>query len=346
MQKQKITVTLAFLSFLLSGLFLSAGEPVRAKWNMRDHIPCSEVSVFVHRGAGDLAPENALPSLFFTWNLEGCAGAPEVDIRTTKDGVLAMFHDNNFERILPDAPQEVREKRLEDLTWEEARQLDIGAFRGEEFKGQKIVSLAEICRALREDPNRKVEIDVKNVDFGQLARETEGLHPQIVLATGQYRDLVKWKEVAPDSEGFFWMGLGAGEDVVGPIIEQLKKDNFACVDRIQIHVHFNDDGSTRPSESFLAETADYIHEHYPNIEVQLMRQNSRFLPISKDAPYRPRVKGRKPVPAAGAVSAYRDSTRIQKRRASEKRKSRRAFYSTHLLFCTMRAETTIPDPIP
>ena len=271
MLRQKITVTpLVFALFLLTAFPLFADEPVKANWNMRDHIPCSDVSVFVHRGAGDLAPENAFPSLVFTWNLKGCAGTPEVDIRTTKDGVLAMFHDGNFKRILPNAPQEIQEKRLEDLTWEEAQELDIGAFRGEEFKGQKIVSLDEICQALREDPNRKVLIDVKSVDFAQLAKETEGLHSQVILATGQYKDVVKWKEVAPDSEDLFWMGLGAGEDVVGPIIEQLKKDHFACVDRMQIHVHFNDDGSTRPSEPFLIETLNYIHENYPNIEVQLM----------------------------------------------------------------------------
>ncbi len=222
----------AFLAVLLLGFtFLNAGEPVKAKWNMRDHIACADVSVFVHRGAGDLAPENALPSLLFTWGLKGCYGTPEVDIRTTKDGILAMFHDGNFRRILPNAPEEIRNKRLEDLTWEEARQLDIGVFRGNEFKGQKIVSLAEICQALRDNPHRKVLIDVKNV---------------------------------------VWMGLGAGEEVVGPIIEQLKKDKFANVNRIQIHVPFNEDGTTRPSEEFLAETLDYIHENYPDIEVQLM----------------------------------------------------------------------------
>lgn len=257
------------LLFAVSTLFADENK-IKAQWNLTDHIPCSEVSVFVHRGAGDLAPENALPSLIFTWNLQGCAGTPEVDIRTTKDGVLAMFHDNDFRRILPDAPDELRKKGIADLTWEEVQQLDIGAFRGEEFKGQRVVSLPEICDALRDDPHRKILIDVKNVNFEQLARETEGLHSQIILATGDYQNLIAWKKAAPDSEGFFWMGLGAGEEKVGPIIEQLKKDKFACVDRMQIHVHFNEDGTTRPSEKFLAETTDYIHTNYPHIEVQLM----------------------------------------------------------------------------
>ena len=262
-----------FALALAAAAALGADETIKAKWNMRDHIDRADVSVFVHRGAGDLAPENALPSLVFTWGLQGCNGVPEVDIRTTKDGVLAMFHDGNFRRILPDAPEEIRNKRLEDLTWDEAQKLDIGAFRGEEFRGQKIASLPEICRALRDDPHRKVLIDVKSVDFGQLARQTEGLHDRVILATGRYQDVVDWKKAAPGSEGLFWMGLGAGEEVVGPIIEQLKKDKFVGVDRMQIHVHFNEDGTTRPSEKFLVETLDYVHENYPAIEVQLMPWN-------------------------------------------------------------------------
>ncbi len=263
-------LSFCFFVILLAAAFVHADEKIKAKWNMRDHIDRADVSVFVHRGAGDLAPENALPSLVFTWGLQGSDGVPEVDIRTTKDGVLAMFHDGNFRRILPDAPEELRNKRLEDLTWDEARKLDIGAFRGDKFKGQKIVSLAEVCEALRDDPRRKVLIDVKSVDFDQLARETEGLRDRVILATGRYQDVVAWKKVAPDSETLFWMGLGAGEETVGPIVEQLKKDQFAGVDRMQIHVHFNEDGSTRPSEKFLAETLDYIHENYPAVEVQLM----------------------------------------------------------------------------
>ncbi|MGI5831043.1 MAG: glycerophosphodiester phosphodiesterase [Thermoguttaceae bacterium] len=264
-------IVIAFLALLLLAVTsLPANEGIRVRWNIRDHVDCADVSVCVHRGAGDLAPENALPSLLFTWELQGCNGIPEVDIRTTKDGILAMFHDGDFRRILPDAPEEMRAKRIEDLTWKEVQQIDVGAFRGEEFKGQRVVSLGEICQALRNDPKRKVLIDVKNVNFEQLARETDGLHSQVILATGRYQDLVNWKRVAPDSETLFWMGLGAGEEKVGPIIEQLKKDEFAHVDRMQIHVHFNDDGVTRPSEKFLAETLDYIHANYPNIEVQLM----------------------------------------------------------------------------
>lgn len=118
-----------------------AAEPV---WNVRN-IPLERVSVVAHRGAGFLAPENTMEALELSWSM-GCI--PELDVRTTKDGHVMMFHDGNFTRILPNAPEAMKKKRLEDLTYVEAKELDIGAFRGAQFAGQRIVSLAEIVAAL------------------------------------------------------------------------------------------------------------------------------------------------------------------------------------------------------
>jgi len=70
-------------------------------------------------------------------------------VRTTKDGHLMMFHDKNFARILPNASKAMKQKRLEDLTYDEAKRVDVGAFRGPQFVGQRMVSLAEICAALK-----------------------------------------------------------------------------------------------------------------------------------------------------------------------------------------------------
>jgi hypothetical protein len=147
----------------------SAAEPV---WNIRD-MPLERVSVVAHRGAGFLAPENTMGALELSWSM-GCI--PELDVRTTKDGHVMMFHDKDFSRIMPNAPEAMKKQRLEDLTFEEAKQLDIGAFRGPQFAGQRIVSLAEICAALKQDSKRSVYLDVKDVDLAKMARETEGGH--------------------------------------------------------------------------------------------------------------------------------------------------------------------------
>ena len=254
-----------FCAAFFNALFIAANPPFDVR-----NTPLERVNVTAHRGAGFLAPENTLSALELTWSM---GGVPETDIRTPHDGVLVMFHDNNFSRILPHAQEEMKKKGIADLTWTEVEQLDIGAFRGEQFKGQKVISLAELVEALKKDCARKVYIDVKNVNLEQLARETAAVEPQIILTTCKQKDLIRWKQIAPAAEAFLWMGLGDGDEKLAPKIEALKANKFEALDRIQIHVVFGKDGSTTPSEKFLKETADYIHTNYPNIELQFMPWN-------------------------------------------------------------------------
>lgn len=254
---------LALLSTL--SICVAATSAADVQWNIRN-VPRESVTVIAHRGAGDLAPENTMSALQLTWSM---GGIPEVDIRTTRDGVLVMFHDNNLARIVPHASDELKKRRLEDLTFEEARQLDIGAYLGDKFAGQKIVSLAEICDALREDRWRRVYIDVKNVDFQTLAQQTRGLHEQIVLATGRDDEVRRWKKIAPLSGTLLWMGLGRATDAdIERRFEALRATNFEGVTHLQIHVRFNDDGTIMPSEQCLTAAGNELRRH--RIEFQTM----------------------------------------------------------------------------
>ncbi len=246
---------------------VSAAEPA---WNIRN-IPLERVSVVAHRGAGFLAPENTMDALELSWSM-GCI--PELDVRTTKDGHLMMFHDKDFRRILPNAPEAAKKRRLEDLTYDEAKQLDIGAFRGPQFAGQRIVSLAEIVTALKKDAKRSAYLDVKNVDFAQMARETEGVHDQIVLATGSEADLPRWKAVAPRSDTFLWIGTwGDTNDAnVEQRFAKLRASGFAHIDRMQVHCHFNtNNGVMVPSDDFIRRAGVEVRKH--GIEFQTMPWN-------------------------------------------------------------------------
>ncbi|NLX20220.1 MAG: hypothetical protein GXY55_00920 [Phycisphaerae bacterium] len=246
---------------------VAAAEPV---WNIRD-MPIERVSVVAHRGAGFLAPENSMEALELSWSM-GCI--PEVDVRTTKDGHVVMFHDNDFSRILPNAPAEMKKKRLEDLTYDEAKQLDIGAFRGPESAGQRIVSLAEIVAALKKDSKRQVYLDVKNVDFAIMAKETEGVHGQVVLATGSEADLPRWKAVAPRSDTLLWVGTWGDTDdtKVEKRFAGLRQSHFAHIDHLQVHCHFNTQtGGMVPSDDFIRRAGIELRRH--RIEFQTMPWN-------------------------------------------------------------------------
>ncbi len=242
-------------------------EPV---WNVRS-IPLQRVSVVAHRGAGFLAPENTMEALELSWSM-GCI--PELDVRTTKDGHVMMFHDKDFTRIMPNAPVAMKKKRLEDLTYEEAKQLDIGSFRGPQFAGQRVVSLAEIVAALKKDRKRSAYLDVKNVDFAQMAKETAEVHDQVVLATGSEADCARWKAVAPRSDTFLWVGTwGDTNDVnVEKRFAKLREIGFAHINRLQVHCHFNTNtGAMIPSDQFIRRAATEVRKH--GIEFQTMPWN-------------------------------------------------------------------------
>ena len=221
-----------------------------------------------HRGAGDLAPENTMEALELSWSM-GCI--PELDVRTTKDGHLMMFHDKNFARIMPNASKEMKKKRLEDLNYDEAKQLDVGAFRGPQFAGQRIVSLAEIIAALKKDSKRSAYIDVKNVDLAKMAKETEDVHEQIVLATGSEADCARWKAVAPRSDTFLWIGTwGDTNDAkVEQRFAKLRETGFTNINRLQVHCHFNTNNSIMiPSDEFIRRAGVEVRGH--GIEFQTM----------------------------------------------------------------------------
>lgn len=252
-----------------------------ARWTLRN-LPREKATVVAHRGAGDLAPENCMSSLEMTWEM---GGTPEVDVRSTKDGRILMFHDGNFARVCPNAPAELKAKGVEDLTFEEARALDIGSFRGEQFKGEKIISIEEIVDALKQNNRRRVVIDVKNVDFEQLAKAVYDVRFQVTLTSGNEAHLERWAEVCPNADATLWMGLGRMKDAdVEARFEKLRASNFKGINRLQIHVTKDADGNPQPSLACLRKVADELRAR--GIEFQTMAWRTKTCPdLATDIPF-------------------------------------------------------------
>jgi glycerophosphoryl diester phosphodiesterase len=243
------------LAALLALAAADDGE-LRSAWNLRDHIPLDEVVVQSHRGAGALSPENSLEAFEIAWKL---GTIPEADLRASRDGVIVAFHDENFERILPNAPLEIRKRGVADLTWEELKRLDIGAWKGPGFAGQRIARMADVYDILRRHPERKFYIDIKNVHLEQLARESKDIHKQLILASTKYHIIRQWKRLAPDSATLHWMG--GTEEQLAKRLDDLRKTNFADITQLQIHVRTGDDGTLTPSPQFLLQTGEELRRH-------------------------------------------------------------------------------------
>jgi glycerophosphoryl diester phosphodiesterase len=246
----------SLLIFFFGLTVIFATEPQGQNWNVRNHIPLDKFMIQSHRGAGNLAPENSLEAFEIAWNW---TTIPEADLRLTKDRVIVAFHDNNFKRILPNAPEEMKNKGVADLTLLEVKNLDIGAWKGEQFSGQHIATLREVCEVLKKYPKRKIYIDIKKIDFEQLARETEHVHPQLILASTNYEEIKLWKKLAPKSFTLHWMS--GTEENLTERLDQLEKVRFEAVDQLQIHVNIDKEGQFSPSDHFIRNTGERLRKY-------------------------------------------------------------------------------------
>jgi glycerophosphoryl diester phosphodiesterase len=115
-------------------------------------IPSRSVAVEIigHRGASHDAPENTLASIHLAWKQN--ADASETDVHLTKDGQIVVIHDFNTRRLGG------RNRKVADQTLAELKQLDIGRWKGEQWAGERIPTLAEYLAAIPEGKRLFIEI--------------------------------------------------------------------------------------------------------------------------------------------------------------------------------------------
>lgn len=111
----------------------------------------AEPLIVAHRGASKEAPENTIPAFKLAW--EQGADAIEGDFYLTSDGHIVCLHDKDTERTAG-KKMDVKKSTLAEL-----RKLDVGAYRGEKFKGTVIPTIAEVFATV--PASKKIYIEVK-----------------------------------------------------------------------------------------------------------------------------------------------------------------------------------------
>jgi glycerophosphoryl diester phosphodiesterase len=212
-----------------------AGQPAAAAagpWTIRGHLPPEQFVIQSHRGAGDLSEENTLEAFELGWKL---GTYPESDLRTTKDGVIVTFHDENFARVVRGADEALKKKGVADLTFDELLKLDVGGYKGEQFKGRRVTRVSQAFERMTGKPERHLYMDIKNVDLEQLAKEVRAakVERQVILASTKYDIIRKWKALVPESGTLHWMG--GTEEALRKRIDALKKTGFADITQLQVH---------------------------------------------------------------------------------------------------------------
>ncbi len=128
------------LAWLTLPLFLMAPLAVWAALSrhLADRPP---VRVTAHRGHALAAPENTLSA--FRKAIASGADYAEMDVQQTADGVVVLLHDRDLKRVAGVS------RRLDELTYDEVRELDVGSWFAPAFSGERVPTLAEaidLCR--------------------------------------------------------------------------------------------------------------------------------------------------------------------------------------------------------
>jgi glycerophosphoryl diester phosphodiesterase len=190
-----------------------------------------------HRGAGIGRPENTLESFQWSWNL---GVTPEADLRTTRDGVIVCYHDADLRRVVSNAGQSAKTARIEDLLLKEVQNLEVGSFRGRQFNGQRVPTLANVLTEMRGRPNRLLYLDIKTAELRQLVNliREHGVERQVIFTTTHHHLIEDWKKRAPESLTLLWNG--GSEPALVKKLASVRKTGFAGVTHLQIHVRIGD----------------------------------------------------------------------------------------------------------
>jgi glycerophosphoryl diester phosphodiesterase len=141
------------LAWLSLPLFLLAPLAIwtNVSRSLADRPP---VQITAHRGHKGAAPENTLSAM--SKAIESRADYAEMDVQLTADGKVVLLHDRDFKRVAGDS------RRLEDMSYDEVRKLDVGSWFDPAFASERVPTLAEVIDLCR----GKIRLNIELKLFG------------------------------------------------------------------------------------------------------------------------------------------------------------------------------------
>lgn len=158
------------------------------------------MKIFAHRGASGLAPENTMPAFIKAHEL-GADGI-ELDVQSTKDGVIVVIHDERIDRT-SDGVGFVMAHDFATL-----QQHDFGGWFGDEFCGTAIPTLQEVLDWIK-PTGMILNIELKAVpmyDRADLCEKTwdmvcrAGLCDRVIISSFDHEALQEMRAMAPEAK--------------------------------------------------------------------------------------------------------------------------------------------------
>ncbi len=191
------------------------------------------MEIVAHRGASHDAPENTLVAFRLGWEQQ--ADATELDIHLTQDGQIVVLHDANTKRTAG------VDKPVAAQTLAEVRALDAGSWKGPQWKGEKIPTLAEALATIPEDKRMFIEIKCGPEVLPELERvlqSSDTKSEQLVLVGFNYATMRQAKERFSHLPVLWIVGYNKTSDQSPAIEELIEKAKAGGLDGLDLDFHF------------------------------------------------------------------------------------------------------------
>lgn len=202
MEKRKNSFWKKCVFAVLPALFLAGTVPA-AKAELSGK---ADFQIIAHRAGAALGPENTLAAL--EHSIAAGAEMAEIDVRLTRDEVLAAVHDENLSRTTG------IDKGISETLWTELEAVEAGAWFSPQFAGEPVPTLSDFLTAakgrirlmveIKSAPNAKAAA-VQALEAIRAADMTSGC----ILGCGDAEVLRLSKALAPELETVY---IGAVED--------------------------------------------------------------------------------------------------------------------------------------
>lgn len=146
-----------------------------------DKPPYKPFKIVAHRGSGSRFPENTVSAIREAIKLG--VDFVEIDVRRTRDGKLALWHDDTMEKLTGN-----KEKCLEDENYDAVSKIDVGL-------GEHIPLLERALDAVKDRVG--LVVDIKRAGYEEeIYREISerGMVEQTIF-TGENESLIRLKEM-------------------------------------------------------------------------------------------------------------------------------------------------------
>lgn len=153
------------------------------------------IAVTAHRGSSLKAPENTMSAL--RQAVADGADYAEIDVQTTADGLVVLMHDADLMRVAS------VNRKIQDIRYEELREIDIGSWFGPDFSSERVATLAQAIAFAQGRIRLNIELKYSRPDpelaqkVGHIVRRN-AFSEACIISSLDYHELGKVKLSFPE----------------------------------------------------------------------------------------------------------------------------------------------------